>query len=125
MYLLEIMFQLKKFNIVKSIRGTNGGYNLIKDNVNILDGCVIGKKGFGFFLTMINVLEYPHIGNVIIGKDCEIGANCVIDRGSIKNTVIDDRTFLDNLVHIAHNVTIGKDCLIGRSSWYCRTSNNW
>ena len=22
---------------------------IIKDNVNILDGCVIGKKGFGFF----------------------------------------------------------------------------
>ena len=52
------------------------------------------------------------MGNVIIGKDCEIGANCVIDRGSIKNTIIDDRTFLVNLVHIAHNVSVGKDCII-------------
>jgi UDP-3-O-[3-hydroxymyristoyl] glucosamine N-acyltransferase len=84
----------------------------ISNNVHIGDGSIIGKKGFGFKFINKKCLRIPHLGNVIIGKDCEIGANCVIDRGSIKNTVIDDRTFLDNLVHIAHNVTIGKDCII-------------
>jgi UDP-3-O-[3-hydroxymyristoyl] glucosamine N-acyltransferase len=84
----------------------------ISDNVHISDGCVLGKKGFGFKFIEKKCLRIPHLGSVIIGKDCEIGANCVIDRGSIKNTILGDRTFLDNLVHIAHNVTIGKDCIL-------------
>jgi len=84
----------------------------VSSNVHIGDGSVLGKKGFGFKFIDKKCLRIPHLGNVIIGKDCEVGANCVIDRGSNKNTVINDRTFLDNLVHIAHNVTIGSDCII-------------
>lgn len=84
----------------------------ISNNVHIGDGSVLGKKGFGFRFINKKCLRIPHLGNVIIGRDCEIGANCVIDRGSIKNTIISDRTFLDNLVHVAHNVSIGKDCII-------------
>jgi UDP-3-O-[3-hydroxymyristoyl] glucosamine N-acyltransferase len=86
--------------------------SFISDNVHICDGSIIGKKGFGFKFIKKNCLRIPHIGKVIIGKECEIGANCVIDRGSIKNTTIGDKTFLDNLVHIAHNVTIGKQCIL-------------
>ena len=84
----------------------------ISNNVHIGDGSILGKKGFGFKFVDKKCLRIPHLGNVFIGSDCEIGANCVIDRGSIKNTIIDDRTFLDNLVHVAHNVIIGKDCII-------------
>lgn len=86
--------------------------SIISENVHIGDGSILGKKGFGFKFIDKKCLRIPHLGNVVIGKDCEIGANCVIDRGSIKNTVIGDRTFLDNLIHIAHNVCIGKDCII-------------
>ena len=94
------------------------GSNVIMENskisnkTHICDGAILGKKGFGFKFIDKKCLRIPHLGNVVIGEDCEIGANCVIDRGSVKNTVINDRTFLDNLVHIAHNVTIGKDCVI-------------
>ena len=49
---------------------------------------------------------------VIIGNNVEIGCNNTIDRGSLSNTVIGDNTFLDNQVHIAHNVKIGKNCII-------------
>ena len=84
----------------------------IGNKTHICDGAILGKKGFGFKFIDKKCLRIPHLGNVVIGEDCEIGANCVIDRGSVKNTVINDRTFLDNLVHIAHNVTIGKDCVI-------------
>ena len=84
----------------------------IGNKTHICDGAILGKKGFGFKFIDKKCLRIPHLGNVVIGEDCEIGANCVIDRGSVKNTVINDRTFLDNLVHIAHNVTIGKDCII-------------
>ena len=52
------------------------------------------------------------MGRVIIGDDVEIGANACVDRGSLSDTVIGNGTKLDNLVHIAHNVTIGEGCLI-------------
>jgi len=84
----------------------------IGDNTYICDGCIIGKKGFGFKFINEKCLRIPHIGKVLIGNNCEVGANSVIDRGSIKNTTIGDDTFVDNLVHIAHNVKIGKRCII-------------
>ncbi len=86
--------------------------SLIGKNVRILDGSVIGKKGFGFFPNKKANLRYPHIGMVIIHDNVEIGCNNTIDRGSISNTIIGTNTFLDNQVHIAHNVNIGKNCII-------------
>ena len=85
---------------------------LINDNVNILDNCVIGKHGFGFFPINNKNLRYPHIGIVIIEDNCEIGCGSTIDRGSMSNTVIGKNTFLDNQIHIAHNVKIGENCII-------------
>jgi UDP-3-O-[3-hydroxymyristoyl] glucosamine N-acyltransferase len=85
---------------------------LIKNNVNILDGCVIGKKGFGFFPKNTGNIRYPHIGIVIIEDNCEIGCGSTIDRGSLSDTIIGENTFLDNQVHIAHNNKIGKNCII-------------
>ena len=85
---------------------------LIKNNVYVLDGCIIGKKGFGFFPNKNGNTRYPHIGIVIIEDNCEIGCGSTIDRGSLSNTVIGKNTFLDNQVHIAHNNKIGENCII-------------
>ncbi len=85
---------------------------VVGNNVNILDGAIIGKKGFGFFPKKSKNLRYPHIGMVIIKDNVEIGSNNTIDRGSLGNTIIGENTFLDNQVHIAHNVKIGKNCII-------------
>ena len=85
---------------------------LIKNNVSILDGCVIGKKGFGFFPNKKKNIRYPHIGVVIIEDNCEIGCGSTIDRGSLSNTIIGKNTYLDNQVHIAHNNKIGQNCII-------------
>ena len=87
-------------------------YSLIGKNVRIMDGSIIGKKGFGFFPQENRNIRYPHIGLVIIDDNVEIGCNNTIDRGSISNTSIGKNTFLDNQVHIAHNVEIGKNCII-------------
>ena len=86
--------------------------SIIGNEVNILDGCIIGKKGFGFFPNDKKNIKYPHIGLVVIEDNVEIGSNNVIDRGSLSNTVIGMNTYLDNQVHIAHNVKIGKNCII-------------
>ena len=85
---------------------------IIKDNVTILDNCVIGKKGFGFFPNNNKNIRYPHIGIVIINENCEIGCGSTIDRGSLSNTEIGKNTFLDNQIHIAHNVKIGENTIL-------------
>jgi UDP-3-O-[3-hydroxymyristoyl] glucosamine N-acyltransferase len=85
---------------------------IVKDNVNILDGCVIGKKGFGFFPNKEKNTRYPHIGYVIIKENSEIGCGSTIDRGSLSNTIIGKNTYIDNQVHIAHNNKIGDNCII-------------
>ena len=85
---------------------------IIKNNVCILDGCVIGKKGFGFFPHKEKNIRYPHIGMVIVEDNCEIGCGCTIDRGSLSNTIIGKNTYLDNQVHVAHNNKIGDNCII-------------
>ena len=85
---------------------------IVNDSVSILDGCVIGKKGFGFFPNKKKNIRYPHIGIVIINENCEIGCGSTIDRGSLSNTIIGKNTYLDNQVHIAHNNKIGDNCII-------------
>ena len=87
-------------------------YSIIKNNVNILDNCIIGKHGFGFFPHKQKNIRYPHIGIVEIADNCEIGSGTIIDRGSMSNTKIGSNTFIDNQVQIAHNVKIGSNSII-------------
>tara|TARA_Y100000590_G_scaffold259023_1_gene290691 strand:+ start:542 stop:1537 length:996 start_codon:yes stop_codon:yes gene_type:complete len=86
--------------------------SLISNEVNIQDGSKIGVKGFGFIPKKDKNIRTPHIGKVVIQDGVEIGANSTIDRGSLADTIIGKNTFLDNQVHVAHNVQIGKNCMI-------------
>jgi len=86
--------------------------SLIGNNVVIQDGCKIGLKGFGFIPLKEKNIRFPHIGKVVIMDDAEIGSNSTIDRGSVSDTKIGKNTFLDNQVHVAHNVKIGNNCMI-------------
>ena len=86
--------------------------SLISNKVHIQDGSKIGVKGFGFIPIKDKNIRTPHIGKVILEEGVEIGANSTIDRGSLTDTVIGKNTFLDNQVHVAHNVKIGKNCMI-------------
>jgi UDP-3-O-[3-hydroxymyristoyl] glucosamine N-acyltransferase len=82
------------------------------DRVSIHAGTVIGSDGYGYTFDQGRHLKVLQIGNVTIGDDVEIGANSCIDRAALSSTVIGTGTKIDNLVHIAHNVTIGRHCLI-------------
>jgi UDP-3-O-[3-hydroxymyristoyl] glucosamine N-acyltransferase len=86
--------------------------SLVSNNVYIQDGSKIGIKGFGFIPNKNKNTRSPHVGKVILEEGVEIGSNCTIDRGSLTNTVIGKNTFLDNQVHVAHNVQMGKNCMI-------------
>ena len=69
------------------------------------------KKDWFFPNKPLN-FRYPQIGIVIIEDNAEIGCGSTIDRGSLSNTIIGKNTFLDNQIHIAHNVKIGDNCII-------------
>jgi UDP-3-O-[3-hydroxymyristoyl] glucosamine N-acyltransferase len=75
-------------------------------------GAVIGSDGFGYVSEDGKRWKFPQVGEVEIQDDVEIGANTAIDRGSLDRTVIGSGTKLDNLVHIAHNVSIGENTVI-------------
>jgi len=82
-------------------------------NTCIIDsGTVIGADGYGLISEKNKHYKIPHIGSVSLGDNVWIGANCSIDRGTLSDTVIGSGSKLDNLIHIAHNVTIGKNCLM-------------
>lgn len=85
----------------------------IGNNVIISAGVVIGSEGFGNALDKKGHWRtIANLGNVVIGNDITIGANTVIDRGTLEDTQVHDGVRLDNLVHIAHNVILGQDCAI-------------
>ena len=86
--------------------------SIIGDNVVIQDGNKIGQKGFGFIPIKSKNIKFPHIGKVTIANNVEIASGCTIDRGSVDDTMIGKNTYLDNQIHIAHNVKIGSNCMI-------------
>ncbi len=86
--------------------------SIIGNSVVIQDGNKIGQKGFGFIPMKNRNIKFPHIGRVLIDDDVEIASSCTIDRGSVDDTIIGKNTYLDNQVHIAHNVKIGANCMI-------------
>jgi UDP-3-O-[3-hydroxymyristoyl] glucosamine N-acyltransferase len=79
----------------------------IGQRVLIHPGAVLGAEGFGLAMENGHWLKVPQLGGVVIGDDCEIGANTTIDRGALGNTILEDDVRLDNQIQIGHNVYIG------------------
>jgi UDP-3-O-[3-hydroxymyristoyl] glucosamine N-acyltransferase len=75
-------------------------------------GVVIGADGFGFALDADRWEKIEQLGAVCIGDDVEIGANTCVDRGALRDTVIEDGVKLDNLIQVGHNVRIGRNTAI-------------
>ena len=70
-------------------------------------GAVLGADGFGLAMDAGRWLKVPQLGGVVVGDDCEIGANTSIDRGAIEDTVLEEDVRLDNQIQIGHNARIG------------------
>lgn len=98
-----------------------GAGSIIEPGVRILKGCqigqnciihansVIGSDGFGFAPQADGSYEkIPQLGIVILEDQVEVGANTVIDRATMGQTLIKQGVKLDNLIQIAHNVEIGR-----------------
>lgn len=86
---------------------------IIGDNCYIKSGAIIGEDGFGFERDEQGIpLRFPHIGNVYIGNNVEIGAKTTIARGTLDSTIIKDDVKIDDQVFIAHNVLIDENTMI-------------
>ena len=91
--------------------------SVIGENTIIHSGSVIGSDGFGFAPQKDGSYnKIPHMGNVVIKNNVEIGANTVIDRAVMDSTIIHEGVKLDNLIQIAHNVSVGKHTVIASQS---------
>ena len=104
-----------------------GSGTLIYPNVTVREHCTIGKRviihsgvvigadGYGYEPGPTGIVKIPQVGSVRIDDDVEIGANSTIDRARFGKTWIKRGVKIDNLVHVAHNVTVGEfSMLIGQ-----------
>lgn len=107
-----------------------GPGTIIGEDAIIMSNSVIGADGFSYLtpnaeainaargggdaagMSGLAIERIHSLGAVHIGDRVEIGANCSIDRGTLRDTKIGAGTKIDNLVHIGHNVQIGENCLI-------------
>lgn len=79
----------------------------IGNRVRIHANAVLGADGFGYAPSPRGSVKIWHLGRVVIGNDVEIGANTCIDRGTLRDTVVEDGAKIDNLVQVGHNGFIG------------------
>lgn len=75
----------------------------IGNRVRLHANVVVGSDGFGYARGPQGSVKIWHLGRVIMGDDIEVGAGSMIDRGTLKDTVIERGAKIDNLVQIGHN----------------------
>ncbi|KAF3978137.1 MAG: UDP-3-O-(3-hydroxymyristoyl)glucosamine N-acyltransferase [Methylococcales symbiont of Iophon sp. n. MRB-2018] len=85
---------------------------VIGNNVTIHSGAIIAADGFGYKYRNNEHVKVPHVGNVVIADNVEIGANTCIDRGALGSTTIGAGSKIDNLVQLGHNNTVGRNVII-------------
>ena len=84
----------------------------IGDRVVIHGGAVIGADGYGYIQSEGKHLKVPHVGEILIGDDVEIGALTTVDRATVDQTTIGRGTKVGDMCHVAHNCEIGEDVLL-------------
>ena len=80
---------------------------IIRENTVIgSDGLTTRRDEYG------KVVTIPQFGGVTIEDNVQIGANTVIGKGAIDDTVIHSGCRIDNSCFISHNVQLGEDTLV-------------
>lgn len=89
------------------------GHVVIGNDCIIRENTVIGSDGLTTRRDATGkVITIPQFGGVCIEDNVQIGANSVVCKGAIDDTVIGSGTRIDNETFISHNVHIGKDTLV-------------
>ncbi len=77
-------------------------------NTEIHENVVVGTTALAYEDNQ----RIPQLGGIDIGNNVTIGANTVICRGAIENTIIMDNCVIDTLCNISHNNVIGENSMI-------------
>ena len=103
-------------------RAQVGSDTILYPSVTIYDDCVVGNRcilhagatigsdGYGYAQHNGVHNKIPHIGNVRVEDDVEIGVNGAVERAVMESTVVGAGSKIGNMVVIGHN------CLIGRGN---------
>lgn len=75
-------------------------------------GVTIGSSGLGFEKLGNTLMEFPQIGNVVIGDYVSIADNTSIRRASLDSTVIGNHCKIGTSCNIGHNCKIGDLCIL-------------
>jgi UDP-3-O-[3-hydroxymyristoyl] glucosamine N-acyltransferase len=80
---------------------------VLGDRVILQAGTVIGPDGFGYATKNGQHYKIPHVGNVIVEDDVEIGGNCVVQRAAMGSTIVGAGSKTGDLVNIGHAAKLG------------------
>ena len=107
-----------------------GAFTVIHDNVEIgrnvkiFEHCIIGQTGFRFICDEKgNLIDFPHIGKVVIEDDVQIFPYSNIDRGTFGETRVKRGAKIDHYVHVGHNSTVGENAIITAQVVFCGGSS--
>jgi UDP-3-O-[3-hydroxymyristoyl] glucosamine N-acyltransferase len=75
----------------------------VGSRVRLHANVVLGSDGFGYARGPKGLVKIWHLGRVIVHDDVEIGPGTTIDRGTLKDTIIEKGVKIDNQVQIGHN----------------------
>ena len=84
----------------------------VGDRVIVQSNASVGQDGFGFATHKGEHHKIPQIGIVVLEDDVEIGSNCVVERGTLENTIIGKGSKIGDPVAIGHGTKIGPHCLL-------------
>jgi UDP-3-O-[3-hydroxymyristoyl] glucosamine N-acyltransferase len=85
---------------------------LLGQYVTVQTGVVIGALPFAFQKNKGTWQAQAALGGVTVADNVHLGANMVIDRGTVGDTFIAHGVCIDNLVQVAHDAYIGDNTLI-------------
>ena len=82
----------------------------------IRSGARVGTLPVDFRVSSNGIERSTNSRPVIIGDKCDIGHNAVIQNGVERNTTVGEKTLINNLCNIGHDVQIGPKSTVGLSA---------
>lgn len=87
-------------------------HDRISSSVIIDQGAVIGAEGVSIAKYKDERVLFRHYGRVVLEDDVYVGANAVIQRGRIDETVVGKGSMVSSLSVVGANSIIGQNCTI-------------
>jgi len=86
---------------------------IIGDRVTVRANAVLGAEGLDYGKNTKGELKrIPHMSNLIIEDDVDIGSNTTVQKGMLRPTIVGKGTKIGPNCNIGHEVRIGKHCII-------------